>query len=152
MKDASPNCMIRIEIMWNQPQNLYNSQLNHIPLQNFQHGGGRRDRHFPSKFGDFKVWTNVLFYSKLVPIYVCWYCICRQVRLDWWSTLRMRARHAPLPPTTADCHLDYFPACMPPRLTEYRWHCGSEMWDGISPMAASIAPIPAQFWPTIPGS
>ena len=76
MKDASPNCMIRIEIMWNQPQNLYNSQSNHIPLQNFQHGGGRRDRHFPSKFGDFEVWTNVLFYSKLVPIYVCWYCIC----------------------------------------------------------------------------
>ena len=76
----------------------------------------------------------------------------RQVRLDWWSTLRMRARHAPLPPTTADCHLDYFPACMPPRLTEYRWRCGSEMWDGISPMAASIAPIPAQFWPTVPGS
>ena len=51
----------------------------------------------------------------------------RQVRLDWWSTLRMRARQAPLPPTAADCHLDYFPACMPPRPTEYRWHCGSEM-------------------------
>ena len=38
----------------------------------------------------------------------------RQVRLDWWSTLRMRARQAPLTPATADCHLDYFPACMPP--------------------------------------
>ena len=51
----------------------------------------------------------------------------RQVQLDWWSTLCMRARHAPLLPTTADCHLDYFPACMPPRPTEYRWLCGSEM-------------------------
>ena len=47
--------------------------------------------------------------------------------LDWWSTLRMRARQAPLTPTTADCHLNYFPACMPPRPTVYRWHCGSEM-------------------------
>ena len=36
----------------------------------------------------------------------------------WWSTLRMRARQAPLPPTTADCHLDYFPVCMPPRPTD----------------------------------
>ena len=51
----------------------------------------------------------------------------RQVRLDWWSTLRMRARQAPLPPTTADCHLDYFPVCMPPRPTVYGWHCGSEI-------------------------
>ena len=51
----------------------------------------------------------------------------RQVQLDWWSTLRMRARQAPLPPTTADCHLDYFPVCMPPRPTVYGWHCGSEI-------------------------
>ena len=68
----------------------------------------------------------------------------RQVRLDWWSTLRMRARQAPLTPATADCHLDYFPARMPPS-PNWIWvalHCGSEMWAGISPMAASIAPIP----------
>ena len=59
----------------------------------------------------------------------------------WWSTLRMRARQAPLPPTTADCHPDYFPACMPPRLTEYRWHSGSEMW------AATHHPLLSSSWP-----
>ena len=24
----------------------------------------------------FKVWSDVLFYSKLVPMHVCWYCLC----------------------------------------------------------------------------
>ena len=37
MKYASPNYMIRIEIMWSQWRNLYNSQTNHVPLPNFQH-------------------------------------------------------------------------------------------------------------------
>ena len=61
MKDASPDCMIRIEIAWNQQRNLYNSQSNHVPLQNFQHCGSRCDHHFPSKFCDLKVWSDVYF-------------------------------------------------------------------------------------------
>ena len=67
---------IRIEIMWNQQWNLYNSQSNHKLLQNFHHGCGRCDNHFPSKFCDFKIWSDVLFYSKLVSTHVCRYCIC----------------------------------------------------------------------------
>ena len=76
MKDAFPNCILRIEIIWNLWQNLYNSQSNHVPLQNFQHGHSWHDHNFPSKFCGFKVWFAVSFYSKLVPVNVCWYCIC----------------------------------------------------------------------------
>ena len=36
----------------------------------------RRDHNFRSKFCYFKVWSDVLFYSKLVPMHVCWYCLC----------------------------------------------------------------------------
>ena len=45
-------------------------------IKQIQHGGGRRDRHFRSKFCYFKVWTDVLFYSKLVPMHACWFCLC----------------------------------------------------------------------------
>ena len=76
MKYASPNCMIRIEIIWNQLRNLYNSQSNLIPLQNFQHGSSWCDYYFPSKFYNFKIWPDVWCYSKLVSMHVCWYCIC----------------------------------------------------------------------------
>ena len=78
----------------------------------------------------------------------------RQVRLDWWSTLRMRARQAPLPPTTADCHVDYFPVCnsVCPIARLYMDGIVGQKYAGISPMAASIGSIPAQFWPTMPCS
>ena len=34
-KDASPNCMITIEIMWERRWNLYYSPSNHVPFTNF---------------------------------------------------------------------------------------------------------------------
>ena len=65
---------------------LVSFTINSRTVQKIQHGGGRRYRKFPSKFWDLKVWHSVLFYSKLVPVHVYWYCLC-YIKIWFYCTI-----------------------------------------------------------------
>ena len=65
---------------------LVSFTINSRTVHKIQHGGGRRYRKFPSKFWDLKVWHGVLFYSKLVPVHVYWYCLC-YIKIWFYCTI-----------------------------------------------------------------
>ena len=65
---------------------LVSFTINSRTVHKIQHGGGRRYRKFPSKFWDLKVWHGVLFYSKLVPVHVYWYCLC-YIKICFYCTI-----------------------------------------------------------------
>ena len=65
---------------------LVSFTINSRTVHKIQHGGGRRYRKFPSKLWDLKVWHGVLFYSKLVPVHVYWYCLC-YIKIWFYCTI-----------------------------------------------------------------
>ena len=65
---------------------LVSFTINSRTVHKIQHGSGRRYRKFPSKFWDLKVWHGVLFYSKLVPVHVYWYCLC-YIKIWFYCTI-----------------------------------------------------------------